>query len=186
MKGNARGGPVELAKHLKRADTNERVEILGLRGVAALDLNGALREMYAMGAAPRTTRTLCHASINVPAHERLTPEQRSQAINRLAFAPGLAANMMPEPRRRRSLYPARILVRLSPRTTGRPNVKSCGAGASDRRCSNRSGRRSACRRRCANRRIARERRLSSVRTEAGRGRVSGRPGAVAIGCPVAR
>ena len=45
--------------------------------------------MYAIGAALRTTRTLYHASINVPAHERLTPEQRSQAINRLAFAPGL-------------------------------------------------------------------------------------------------
>ena len=89
IKGNARGGPVELAKHLKRADTNERVEILALRGVAALDLDGALREMYAIGAALRTTRTLYHASINVPAHERLTPEQRSQAINRLAFAPGL-------------------------------------------------------------------------------------------------
>ena len=43
IKGNARGGPVELAKHLKRADTNERVEILALRGVAALDLDGALR-----------------------------------------------------------------------------------------------------------------------------------------------
>jgi hypothetical protein len=89
IKGNARGGPVELAKHLKRADTNERVEILGLRGVAALDLDGALHELYAMGAALRTTRTLCHASINVPAQERLTPEQRSQAISRLAFAPGL-------------------------------------------------------------------------------------------------
>lgn len=89
IKSNARGGPVDLAKHLKRADTNERVEILGLRGVAALDLGGALREMYAMGTALRTTRTLCHASINVPAHERLTPEQRSQAINRLALACGL-------------------------------------------------------------------------------------------------
>lgn len=89
IKGNARGGPVELAKHLKRADTNERVEILGLRGVASLDLDGALCEMDAMGAALRTTRTLYHASINVPAHERLTPEQRSQAIDRLESALGL-------------------------------------------------------------------------------------------------
>jgi hypothetical protein len=86
--GQRRGGPVELTKHLKRADTNERVEILGLRGVAVLDLDGALREMYAMGAALRTTRTLCHASINVPAHERLTPEQRAKRSNGWRLRPG--------------------------------------------------------------------------------------------------
>ena len=89
IKGNARGSFADLAKHLLRRDTNERVEILELRGVAALDLHGALREMDAMGAALRTTRTLYHASINVPAHERLTPEQRAQAIDRLESALGL-------------------------------------------------------------------------------------------------
>ncbi|MBV9825331.1 MAG: hypothetical protein JO001_06620 [Alphaproteobacteria bacterium] len=89
IKGNARGGPADLAKHLQRRDTNERVEILQLRGVAALDLAGALREMDAFGAGLRTTRTLYHASINVPAHERLTPEQRAQAIDRLEAALGL-------------------------------------------------------------------------------------------------
>jgi hypothetical protein len=89
IKGNARGSPADLAKHLQRRDTNERVEILGLRGVAALDLAGALQEMDAFGAGLRTTRTLYHASINVPAHERLTPEQRAQAIDRLESALGL-------------------------------------------------------------------------------------------------
>ena len=89
IKGSARGSPGDLAKHLKRRDTNERVGIPELRGVAALDLEGALREIDAMGAALRTPRTLYHASINVPAHERLTPEQRSQAIDRLESALGL-------------------------------------------------------------------------------------------------
>ncbi len=89
IKGNARGGAADLAKHLKRQDTNERVEIVQLRGVAANDLTGALKEMDAYGAALRTTRTLYHASINVPAHERLSPEQRMQAIDRLESALGL-------------------------------------------------------------------------------------------------
>lgn len=89
IKGSARGSPADLAKHLQRRDTNERVEILGLRGVAALDLTGALREMDAVGVALRTTRTLYHASINVPVHERLTPEQRTQAIDRLETRLGL-------------------------------------------------------------------------------------------------
>lgn len=89
IKGNARGGAGDLAKHLLRQDTNERVQLIGLRGVAANDLAGALKEMDAYGAALRTTRTLYHASINVPAHERLTPEQRAQAIDRLESALGL-------------------------------------------------------------------------------------------------
>jgi hypothetical protein len=89
IKGNARGGAADLARHLQRRDTNERVEILQLRGVAANDLTGALREMDAYGAALRTTRTLYHASINVPAHERMTSEQRAQAIDRLESALGL-------------------------------------------------------------------------------------------------
>lgn len=89
IKGNARSGAGDLAKHLQRQDTNERVQILELRGVAANDLTGALKEMDALGAALRTDRTLYHASINVPAHERLTPEQRAQAIDRLESALGL-------------------------------------------------------------------------------------------------
>jgi hypothetical protein len=89
IKGNARGSPADLAKHLQRRDTNERVEILGLRGVASLDLAGALREMDAFGAALRTDRTLYHASINVRADEVLTPAQRTAAIDRLESALGL-------------------------------------------------------------------------------------------------
>lgn len=89
IKGGARGGPAELANHLKRTDTNERVNVLELRGVAANTLDGALREMDALGAALKTNRTLYHASINVPAHERLTDAQREQAIDRLEKALGL-------------------------------------------------------------------------------------------------
>jgi hypothetical protein len=83
IKGNPRGSPGGLADHLKRTDTNERMEVKELRGVVAQDLDGALREMDAHGAALRTTRTLYHASINTRADERLTDEQRSHAIDQL-------------------------------------------------------------------------------------------------------
>ena len=62
IKGNPRGSPGGLAGHLQRTDTNERMEVKELRGVVAQDLDGALREMDAHGAALRTTRTLYHAS----------------------------------------------------------------------------------------------------------------------------
>jgi hypothetical protein len=70
IKGNARGGPGELAKHLGRTDTNERVSVLEVRGVAASDLAGALREMDRCG-------------------EELTPAQRTRAIDRLEEKLGL-------------------------------------------------------------------------------------------------
>jgi hypothetical protein len=89
IKGNARGSPADLAKHLKRTDTNERVTVIALRGVAAHDLAGALREMDALGAALRTERTLYHASINIRADEQMTPAQRDHAIDRLEAALGL-------------------------------------------------------------------------------------------------
>lgn len=54
-----------------------------LRGVAARDLTGALKEMDALGAGLRTERTLYHASINTRADETMTPEQWLIAINRL-------------------------------------------------------------------------------------------------------
>lgn len=90
IKGNPRGSPGDLAKHLQRTDTNARMEVKEVRGVAALDLTGALREMDACGAALRTTRTLYHASINVRADEHLTDAERTQAVDQLETALGLA------------------------------------------------------------------------------------------------
>lgn len=83
IKGSARGSPGQLAAHLKRTDTNEKMRVIEQRGVAAEDLTGALREMDAIGAALRTDRTLYHASINTRADERMTPAQWMAAIDRL-------------------------------------------------------------------------------------------------------
>lgn len=89
IKGGARGGPAKLAIHLERTDTNEKMHVAEMRGVAAKDLDGALREMDALGAALNTHRTLYHASINTRGDERMTPEQKAVAIDRLEERLGL-------------------------------------------------------------------------------------------------
>jgi Relaxase/Mobilisation nuclease domain len=89
IKGGARGGAVELAAHLVRTDTNERAEVIELRGLLAKDLKGALREMDAQAIGTQCTRTLYHASINVPDDEQLTPQQWAQSVDRLEKHLGL-------------------------------------------------------------------------------------------------
>ena len=50
IKGRSRANADELATHLLRADTNERVEVIEIRGTVAMDVKGALREMCAVAA----------------------------------------------------------------------------------------------------------------------------------------
>ncbi len=90
IKGSARAAPGELAHHLMRCDTNEAVRVMELRGVASLDVAGALAELDGMGAGSRSHRTLYHASINTPVVEQLTPEQQGIARDLLAEKMGLA------------------------------------------------------------------------------------------------
>lgn len=90
IKGKSVAGASRLAAHLARTDTNERMEVRELRGVAAEELKGALREMEAVASAcPNCQRPFYHASINTQAHERMTPEQQEQAFDRLEKELGL-------------------------------------------------------------------------------------------------
>ena len=91
IKGGSVAGAARFAAHLQRTDTNERRnELIELRGVAATDLRGALREMEAVAlACPNCQKPLYQASINTQAHERLTDEQRMQAVDRLEKELGL-------------------------------------------------------------------------------------------------
>src|SRR5580693_8658569 len=73
-----------------RTDTNERAEVREITGVAAQDLRGALLEMEAVASGTRTTKPFYHASINTRADERLSDEQRAQAIDRLEEKLGLS------------------------------------------------------------------------------------------------
>ena len=69
-----------------RTDTNERAEVKEIRGVVADNLSEALREMEAVAAGARTTKPFYHGSINTREDERLTDEQRMQAIDKLEAA----------------------------------------------------------------------------------------------------
>jgi hypothetical protein len=89
IKGTSCAGATRLAVHLTRTDTNERAELKEIRGTAADDLAGALKEMEAVAAGTRTTKPFYHGSINTRADERLTDEQRNLAIDRLEEALGL-------------------------------------------------------------------------------------------------
>jgi hypothetical protein len=90
IKGKSVGGGKRLATHLMRTDTNERAEVRELRGVAAGTLRGSLLEMEAVASGTRTTKPFYHASINTRADEKLTDEQRAQAIDRLEEKLGLS------------------------------------------------------------------------------------------------
>jgi hypothetical protein len=92
IKGNSCAGAGRLAVHLTRIgiDTNERMEVRELSGVAAQDLRGALREMEAIASGTRCTRPFYHVSINTLAKDRLTEEQRTHAIDLLAEKLGLS------------------------------------------------------------------------------------------------
>ena len=83
IKGTSCAGAARIAKHLSCTETNEHNELHELRGVAAEDLYGALREMEAVALGSRATCPFYHASINTPAHERLTDEQRAQKEQQL-------------------------------------------------------------------------------------------------------
>ncbi|MDD4937344.1 MAG: relaxase/mobilization nuclease domain-containing protein [Acidiphilium sp.] len=83
IKGGTRAGGADLGVHLNRTDTNERVRLLELRGVAGVNLDQALREMEAFGAGTRCKSPLYHANIDPRAGERLTPEQWGRAVDAL-------------------------------------------------------------------------------------------------------
>jgi hypothetical protein len=85
IKGGSVAGAARFAAHLERTDTNEiRNEVIEMRDVSATDLRGALLEMEAVATAcPNCKKPLYQASINTQAKERMTDEQRMQAVDRL-------------------------------------------------------------------------------------------------------
>jgi hypothetical protein len=85
IKGQSRAGAGSLSLHLLRADTNERVEVLQLRGVAGADLRSALCEMEAVASGSRCKKPLYHVAINAAPDESrtMTPEEWALAVDRL-------------------------------------------------------------------------------------------------------
>jgi hypothetical protein len=89
IKGRSRSGADELAAHLARVDTNERMEVIEVRGTVAADVKGALREMVAVAVGTRCKSSLYHASVNVRAEERMDADQWRFAIDTLESKLGL-------------------------------------------------------------------------------------------------
>lgn len=83
VKGGARSAGGFFAKHLMKAEENERVAIVEMKGLYAEDLPEAFREMKALAAGSRGKDFFYHCSINPRDTEHLTPEQWDFAVDRL-------------------------------------------------------------------------------------------------------
>jgi hypothetical protein len=88
IKGGSRAGPRQLARHLQRADTNERVEILQLDSPTG-NLNEALRDWQFISTGTRGSKGLYHANIDPDARYTMTADQWKIAVDRLEKELGL-------------------------------------------------------------------------------------------------
>jgi hypothetical protein len=89
INGGSRSNWRFFAKHLAKADGNERVEITEIRGLAADSIQEALREMDALASGTRCKNFFYHANINPREDEVLTPEQWEKAVDTLENNLGL-------------------------------------------------------------------------------------------------
>ncbi|SDJ49776.1 relaxase/mobilization nuclease domain-containing protein [Salipiger marinus] len=88
IKGGSRGGPGQLAAHLQRTDTNERVEVLELHA-GTDDLAATLRDWQVLSEATRGTKGLYHANIDPDARYDMTAAQWMRAVDVLEKELGL-------------------------------------------------------------------------------------------------
>lgn len=88
IKGSSRAAPSQLANHLKRADTNERVEVLELQSPHG-DLAEALRDWQFLAAGTRGTKGLYHANIDPAEAYAMTAEQWARSVEVLEEELGL-------------------------------------------------------------------------------------------------
>jgi hypothetical protein len=80
IKGDSRGGPVQLARHLLRMDTNETVNIVQLDSPTG-SLREALRDWQLISAGTRGSKGLYHANISPDARYAMSPEQWQRAVD---------------------------------------------------------------------------------------------------------
>jgi hypothetical protein len=72
LKGSQRGGGQDLAAHLLRLDDNDHVRVHELRGFAADDLRGALKEAEAISRGTRCSQYLFSLSLSPPESARVS------------------------------------------------------------------------------------------------------------------
>lgn len=88
IKGSSRAGPKQLATHLQRADTNERVIVLELQSGSA-DLASTFRDWQTIAEGTRGSKGLYHVNIDPDARYTMTPAQWTRAVEVLEKELGL-------------------------------------------------------------------------------------------------
>lgn len=88
IKGQSRGGPKQLANHLLRTDTNERVQILELHSPIG-ELHGAFSDWQLLSEGTRGTKGLYHANIDPAKGYDMTTEQWIRSVDVLEEQLGL-------------------------------------------------------------------------------------------------
>ena len=88
IKGSSRAGPKQLAAHLQRADTNERVVVLELQSGSA-DLASTFRDWQTIAEGTRGSKGLYHVNIDPDARYTMTPAQWARAVEVLEKELGL-------------------------------------------------------------------------------------------------
>ncbi len=89
LKASQRAGGKQLAVHLLRDDDNDHVEVHQIRGFAAADLKGALREAYAISRGTRCRQYLFSVSLNPPETEKVPVAIFERAIDAIEERVGL-------------------------------------------------------------------------------------------------
>lgn len=84
INGGSRSNGAFFARHLMRADENERVTVADMRGFAyAEDVPSAFRELADFASGTRCRNFFYHTNLNARADEHLTPEQWAQVVDSL-------------------------------------------------------------------------------------------------------
>lgn len=89
LKASQRSGGKQLALHLLRMDENDHVEVHEIRGFAADEVVGALREAYAVSRGTRCRQYLFSVSINPPPTEEVPMAAFKMAIEQIEERMGL-------------------------------------------------------------------------------------------------
>lgn len=89
INGASRSNGKFFARHLMRADHNEHVAVVEMRGLGAETVSDAFREMRVLAAGAGCKNYFYHVNINTRADETLTPAQWAQAIDMLERQLGL-------------------------------------------------------------------------------------------------
>ncbi len=90
LKGNRRGGGMQMALHLLNAEDNEHVTIHEMRGFVSDSLSEALTEAYAISRGTRCKKFLYSLSLSPPEMESVSVEVFEKAINDIEEKLGFA------------------------------------------------------------------------------------------------